>query len=321
MTTAVRETSLPLELVRRGKVRDVYAVDDDRILMVTTDRISAFDVVMNEAIPLKGVVLTQLTAWWLAQLCTDGAPGIEHHLISADIDAIIEQLPALSSHREQLAGRTMLCIRTDVIPVECVIRGYITGSAWKEYRRSGTLAGEKLPEGLQESDRLVPPIFSPATKAETGHDENITFSAVAGRLGDDTASRLEQLARTVYDFGRERAEPRGIILADTKFEFGWRDGRLLLIDEVLTPDSSRFWPRDGYVPGRSQPSFDKQPLRDWLDVQRQAGRWNGEAPPPTLPPEIVEETSLRYQDAYFRLTGVPLADVFMPGAAHLKENG
>jgi phosphoribosylaminoimidazole-succinocarboxamide synthase len=302
MTTALRVTELPLPLARRGKVRDVYEVDADRLLMVTTDRISAFDVVMNEAIPYKGAVLTQLTAWWLAQL-----PGaVAHHLITADTDEIMAAVPSLIPHREALAGRAMLTHKAEVIPIECVIRGYLTGSAWKEYRAAGTLAGEALAAGLRESDRLDPPVFSPATKAETGHDENITIASVVERVGRDTAATLEHLARTVYEFGRATAEPRGIIVADTKFEFGWRAGRLLLIDEVLTPDSSRFWPADQYAPGRGQPSFDKQPLRDWLDVERTAGRWNGDAPAPTLPPEVIQATSLRYREAFHRLTGSPL---------------
>ncbi len=302
MSRALITTQLPLPLVRRGKVRDVYAVDADRLLLVTTDRISAFDVVMNEAIPGKGAVLTQLTAWWLTQL----RERVAHHLLSADTDEIIRQIPVLATHRDQLAGRAMLCLTAAVVPIECVIRGYITGSAWKEYREHGTLAGEPLSRGLRESDRLDPPIFSPATKAETGHDENITPAQVVASLGADTATTLEQLARTIYEFGRATAEPRGIIVADTKFEFGFRDGQLLLIDEVLTPDSSRFWPANDYSPGRGQLSFDKQPLRDWLDAERRAGRWNGEAPPPTLPPEVIRATSIRYRDAYHRLTGEPL---------------
>ncbi|GAB1341254.1 phosphoribosylaminoimidazolesuccinocarboxamide synthase [Gemmatimonas sp.] len=299
---ALVQTDLPLPLVRRGKVRDVYEVDADRLLLVTTDRISAFDVVMHEAIPFKGTVLTQLTAWWLAQLPST----IEHHLISADTDEIIAAVPALAPYKAALAGRSMLTVKAEVVPIECVIRGYITGSAWKEYQAGGTLAGEPLPVGLRESDRLDPPIFSPATKAETGHDENITIGSVVEQLGPETAATLEAMARTIYEFGRATAEPRGIIVADTKFEFGWRDGRVLLIDEVLTPDSSRFWPADRYEPGHGQPSFDKQPLRDWLDTERRAGRWNGEAPPPTLPPDIIDATSLRYRDAYQRITGQPL---------------
>lgn len=299
---ALVHTDLPLPLVRRGKVRDVYGVDDDRLLLVTTDRISAFDVVMHEAIPYKGAVLTQLTAWWLGQL----SGQIAHHLLTADTDEILREIPALAPHRAALAGRSMLCVRADVVPIECVIRGYITGSAWKEYQATGTLAGEALASGLVESDQLVPPIFSPATKAETGHDENITVRAVVDAVGAETAATLERYARQVYEFGRAVAEPRGIIVADTKFEFGWRNGSLLLIDEVLTPDSSRFWPASSYTPGRSQPSFDKQPLRDWLDVERRAGRWNGEAPPPTLPLEVIEATSVRYRDAFARLTGAAL---------------
>ncbi len=308
---AMTGTTLPLALLRRGKVRDVYIVDDERLLLVTTDRISAFDVVMHEPIPYKGAVLTQLTAWWLSQL----AGQVEHHLLSADTGEIIAALPVLAPHSEALAGRAMLCVRADVVPVECVIRGYLTGSAWKEYAASGTLAGESLPTGLHESDRLDPPLFSPATKAETGHDENITVPSVIASLGPETAAALERMARTLYEFGRATAAPRGIIVADTKFEFGWRAGRLLLIDEVLTPDSSRFWPADSYAPGRGQPSFDKQPLRDWLDVERHAGRWNGDAPAPTLPPEVIRATSLRYREAFLRLTGAPLdlARLGLPG--------
>lgn len=306
---ALRSTDLPLQLLRRGKVRDVYEVDASRVLLVTTDRISAFDVVMNEPIPMKGVVLTQLSAWWFRQLESLAGEGVRHHMISADINEIVAELPQLAPYRAMLNGRTMLAHRVEIIPVECVIRGYITGSAWKEYKTQGTLAGEALPAGLLESDRLVPPIFSPATKAESGHDMNITVAEVEALVGKATAQQLELLARRVYEFGRARAEPRGIIVADTKFEFGRFGDGLLLADEVLTPDSSRFWPADSWQPGRGQPSFDKQPLRDWLDVERNAGRWNGDAPPPTLPPEVVEATSARYQDAFFRVTGVQLASV------------
>src|SRR6187402_81681 len=199
--TAVATTQLPLPLVRRGKVRDVYAVDADRLLLVTTDRISAFDVVMNEAIPYKGAVLTQLTAWWLAQL----GSRVENHLISADTDEIVRVVPALAPHRSEIAGRAMLCVAAEVVPIECVVRGYITGSAWKEYRQHGTLAGESLAAGLLESDRLDPPIFSPATKAETGHDENITITQVISEVGKETADKLEHLARTIYEFGRATA--------------------------------------------------------------------------------------------------------------------
>jgi phosphoribosylaminoimidazole-succinocarboxamide synthase len=300
--TPVHRTDLPLPLVRRGKVRDVYAVDDDRLLIVASDRVSAFDVVMGEAVPWKGAVLTQLTAWWLRQL----DDVVDHHLLSANADEVVREVPALAEHRALLVGRAMLCVRTEVFPVECVVRGYLSGSAWKEYRAHGTLAGEALPTGLRESDRFDQPVFSPATKAETGHDENITPGRVAELLGTDVAHALERLARLVYERGRDVAGARGIIIADTKFEFGARDGRILLIDEVLTPDSSRFWPAESYEPGRGQPSFDKQPLRDWLEAERHAGRWNGDAPAPALPSEVVQATSLRYLEAYRRLTGTDL---------------
>jgi phosphoribosylaminoimidazole-succinocarboxamide synthase len=309
---AVATTALPLPLLRRGKVRDVYAVDETHLLLVATDRVSAFDVVMHEAIPGKGIALTQISAWWFEQLSHALATEIVHHLVTADTAAIIAQTPVLRGYEDTIAGRAMLCLRTDVVPIECVIRGYLSGSAWKEYRERGTLAGEPLPSGLIESDRFPTPLFSPATKAETGHDENITVLDVARTVGADTAHRLESLSRAVYAFGARTALERGIIVADTKFEFGLRDGQLLLIDEVLTPDSSRFWPADRYRPGRSQPSFDKQPLRDWLDAERRAGRWNGEAPPPTLPDEVVDATSTRYLDAYRLLTGASL-DIAAPG--------
>ena len=270
--------------------------------MVATDRVSAFDVVMRETVPYKGAVLTQLTAWWLRQLESD----VPHHMISADADEIIRAVPALEVHRDLLRGRAMLAWRADVFPVECVIRGYIAGSAWKEYRTHGTLAGEALRAGLRESDRLDPPIFSPATKAETGHDENITIARMAGIVGGTETQELERLARTVYSRGLTIAEPRGIIIADTKFEFGVRDGRIIIVDEVLTPDSSRFWPASEYAPGRSQPSFDKQPLRDYLDSERVAGRWSGNYPPPALPAAVVNATSTRYLDAFRRITGTDL---------------
>ena len=300
--TALATSSLPFPVVRRGKVRDVYAVDDDRLLLVATDRVSAFDVVMRETVPYKGAVLTQITAWWLRSL--EGR--VEHHMLAADADAIVGAVPALAPHESLLRGRAMLVKRTEVFPVECVMRGYIAGSCWKEYQASGTLAGETLPAGLVESARLDPAVFSPATKAETGHDENITIPRMREILGAATTAELERLTRLVYEHGREVAARRGILIADTKFEFGRRGGRIVLIDEVLTPDSSRFWPADRYVPGRAQPSFDKQPLRDWLDGERRAGRWNGEAPPPALPDEIVRATSERYLDAYRRITGSTL---------------
>jgi phosphoribosylaminoimidazole-succinocarboxamide synthase len=301
--TTMRASELPLPRIGRGKVRDIYAVGDDRLLLVTTDRISAFDVVMAETIPMKGVVLTQISAWWFGQL--NGV--VPHHMIGADADTIISQVPALRDHRAAIAGRAMLCRRTEVFPIECVIRGYLSGSAWKEYAQHGTLAGEKLPPGLVESAKLEPAIFSPATKAETGHDENITIARMREILGDDVAHQLERMTRAVYALGEKISRDQGIIIADTKFEFGRDgDGRIILIDEVMTPDSSRFWAADVYRPGQPQPSFDKQPLRDYLDAERRAGRWNGEAPAPLLPASVVDATSKRYLEAYRRITGTAL---------------
>jgi phosphoribosylaminoimidazole-succinocarboxamide synthase len=298
----VAYTELPLSLWRRGKVRDVYEVDDKHLLLVATDRVSAFDVVMRETVPYKGAVLTQISAWWLRQL----GDLVPHHMVSADVDEIVNAVPALTDSRSLLAGRSMLCRRTEVFPVECVVRGYVAGSAWKEYRSSGTLAGEPLPAGLRESDRLESPLFSPATKAESGHDENITRSTMASVVGANIAKRLEEISLRIYEFGNQRTEPRGIIIADTKFEFGSLDGEIVLVDEVLTPDSSRFWPVAQFEPGRSQPSFDKQPLRDYLDDERRAGRWDGDPPPPRLPREVIAATSTRYLEAFERITGAPL---------------
>jgi phosphoribosylaminoimidazole-succinocarboxamide synthase len=298
--TSLLASDLPLPKIGRGKVRDIYAVDNDRLLLLTTDRISAFDVVMAETIPMKGAVLTQVSAFWFNEL--EGV--VPHHMITADTDGIIDEVPALQSHRTDILGRAMLCRRTTVFPIECVIRGYLSGSAWKEYAAQGTLAGEKLPQGLVESAKLEPAIFSPATKAETGHDENITISRMREIVGDEVAYTLESMTRAIYTLGEELAREQGIIIADTKFEFGRdQDGRIILIDEVMTPDSSRFWAVDDYVPGRAQASFDKQPLRDYLDAERRASRWNGEAPPPPLPASVVDATSKRYLEAYRRITG------------------
>ena len=302
MTAVVGTTDLPLPRVRRGKVRDVYAVGDDRLLLVASDRVSAFDVVMAELVPHKGAVLTQITAWWLRQFESE----VAHHMLSADANDIVRFVPELAPHRETLAGRAMLCRRTDVFPIECVVRGYLSGSAWKEYRDHGTLAGEPLPTGLAESARFKAPVFSPATKADSGHDENITIAEMQRVIGTANAAELERLAQLVYSRGRDIAERRGILVADTKFEFGHVDGKVLLIDEVLTPDSSRFWLAAAYAPGGAQPSFDKQPLRDWLDGERRAHRWNGNAPSPPLPSHVLEATSARYLDAFHRLTGSPL---------------
>ena len=302
--TTLLASNLPLPRIGKGKVRDIYAVGEDRVLLLTTDRISAFDVVMAETIPMKGAVLTQISAWWFNEL--EGV--VPHHMISADADAIIAEVPALKEHRSEILGRAMLCRRTTVFPIECVIRGYLSGSAWKEYAASGTLAGEKLPAGMVESEQLEPAIFSPATKAESGHDENITVARMREVVGDDVAHQLESMTRAVYTLGEKLARDQGIIIADTKFEFGRdQEGRIILIDEVMTPDSSRFWAVDAYKPGQPQPSFDKQPLRDYLDLERKAGRWNGDAPPPPLPRSVVDATSKRYLEAYRRVTGKDLS--------------
>jgi phosphoribosylaminoimidazole-succinocarboxamide synthase len=303
MSHTVAESGLPLPLIARGKVRDVHAVGDDRLLLVATDRISAFDVVLPQPIPGKGAVLTQLTAWWLPQLA-DITPN---HLITADADTIIREVPELASTRDIWADRAMLVKRADVVMIECVVRGYVSGSAWSEYRKHGTLAGEPLPAGLQESQRLDPPIFSPATKATTGHDENITFDRMCELVGVDLATELKRRSLAIYERGREVAERAGIILADTKFEFGrLPDGTLILIDEVLTPDSSRFWPKESYAPGRGQPSLDKQPVRDYLEGLVSRGEWNKEPPPPDLPTEVVRTTSDRYRGVFKRMTGFDL---------------
>jgi phosphoribosylaminoimidazole-succinocarboxamide synthase len=301
--TTMLASDLPLPRIGRGKVRDIYAVGDDRVLLLTTDRISAFDVVMAETIPMKGAVLTQISAFWFNEL--EGV--VPHHMITADADAIIGGVPALKGYRASLEGRAMLCRRTKVFPIECVIRGYLSGSAWKEYAAHGTLAGEKLPGDLLESGKLEPAIFSPATKAETGHDENVTIAQMREIVGDEVAYTLESMTRAVYSLGNRISRDHGIIIADTKFEFGRdADGRIILIDEVMTPDSSRFWAADVYKPGQPQPSFDKQPLRDYLDAERRAGRWNGEAPPPPLPASVVDATSKRYLEAYRRITGAEI---------------
>jgi phosphoribosylaminoimidazole-succinocarboxamide synthase len=297
----LKDTTLPLPLLRRGKVRDVYDVDANTVLLVATDRMSAFDVVMKEAIPYKGAVLTQMTAWWLQQLT-----GITHHMLSADAHDIVARVPVLAPHESLLAGRAMLAVKTEPYPVECVVRGYLSGSGWKEYRQHGTLAGEALPAGLLESQQLPTPLFTPATKAESGHDENISRAQAAERLGSSIAVELERLSLEVYGRGAAIARENGILIADTKFEFGALDGQIILIDEVMTPDSSRFWAADTYQPGTVPPSFDKQPLRDYLERERKAGNWNGEAPPPALPADVIAATSARYLDAFKRITGRPL---------------
>ena len=304
---ALHQSDLPLPLLSKGKVRDVYEVGADMLFMVASDRVSAFDVVLPQPVPSKGEVLTQVTAWWLSQL--EGR--VDHHLISVIPDEIEAKIPELKDTREQWARRAMLVKRTDPVLVECVVRGYITGSAWKEYKKEGTLAGEPLPEGLSESGRLEPAIFSPASKAQEGdHDENISFGAVEELLGQDMAHQLRHLAFEIYAFGNRTAEERGIILADTKFEFGMTpDGKVILIDEVLTPDSSRFWPKEHYQVGRGQPSLDKQPIRDYLET---LSGWDKRPPPPDLPDEVVQATTERYLEIFRRLTGTELADYAPP---------
>jgi phosphoribosylaminoimidazole-succinocarboxamide synthase len=279
----------------QGKVRDIYDLGD-RLLLVATDRISAFDVVMADPIPDKGRILTQISAFWF-RLLSDIIP---HHLISLDVE---DFPPAARAHREELAGRTMLVKKTRPLPVECIVRGYLAGTGWADYKKTGAVCGIALPPGLQESDRLPEPIFTPSTKAELGtHDENITFEEAVASIGHDLAARVREVSLALYRRARDWAEPRGIILADTKFEFGAANGELLLIDEVLTPDSSRFWPRDDYEPGRAQKSYDKQYLRDYLESLG----WNKKPPPPPLPPEVVANTRAKYLEALKNLTGEDL---------------
>jgi phosphoribosylaminoimidazole-succinocarboxamide synthase len=278
------------ELFAQGKVRDIYEAGDD-LLMVASDRISAFDVVLPTPIPDKGRVLTALSLFWFEKT----ADLVPNHLITADVN----EFPQPFRGDPELAGRAMLVRRADMFPVECVARGYITGSGWKDYQRTGAVCGIPLAAGLVESERLPEPIFTPATKAATGHDENISIEEAGELIGEGLAQRLKELTLGVYQRGADIASTRGILLADTKFEFGFIDGEIALCDEVLTPDSSRFWPADTYQPGGAQPSFDKQYVRDWLD----ASGWNHEPPPPELPAEVVEATAARYREAYERLSG------------------
>ena len=289
------ETSLAgIELRARGKVRDIYAAGDF-LVIVATDRLSAFDYILPTPVPYKGRVLTALTIFWL-ELLRDIVPN---HFVSADVgDYPKEFLP----YREQLEGRSMLVRRAKMIEVECVARGYLSGSGWKDYQRDGHICGIPLPSGLRESDRLPHPIFTPASKAQSGHDENISFEKVASQIGDPLAGQLGALTLDIYARADAYAETRGIVIADTKFEFGFVGDRLVLADEVLTPDSSRFWPRDKYRPGGPQPSFDKQYVRDYLE----SIHWNKQPPAPALPPEVMEQTSNRYQEAYRLLTGKSL---------------
>ena len=296
MQVVTRTEITEYPLMARGKVRDIYDLGDGQALIVTTDRMSAFDVVMNEPIPYKGVVLNQITLFWM-DMFADLAPN---HLLAVTPD---EFPAALAPYRDQLEGRAVVVRLADPLPIECIVRGYITGSGWKDYLRTGAVCGIELPRGLQESERLERPLFTPSTKAELGsHDENITLDQARASAGADVADKAGELALAIYSRARDYAAGRGIIIADTKFEFGMTDQGLLLIDEVLTPDSSRFWPMDGYLAGRPQPSFDKQYLRDWLSRQD----WDKTPPPPALPQDVVDDTRGRYFEAFERLTGHPL---------------
>ena len=291
--TALPDLGLPLR--HSGKVRDIYDAGDGRLLMVTSDRVSAFDVVLPEPVPDKGRVLTAMSAFWFEDL----ADVVPHHLLSTDLDALPE-----GARRPELAGRVMLVHEAEMLPIECIVRGYLTGSAWKEYQRSGTMHGQRLPEGLVESDRLAQPVFTPSTKATEGHDVNISFDEAVALVGADVAERVREASVELYRRGAHRAAEHGIIIADTKFEFGLVDGELVVADELLTPDSSRFWPLDEWEPGRTPPSFDKQPLRDELD----ASGWDHTPPPPSLSPATVDATRRRYVEAYERVTGRSFAD-------------
>lgn len=295
MTPVLRETHLPgIKLHSRGKVRDVYEVSSDQLLVVATDRLSAFDVVMAEGIPDKGRVLNQLSKFWFELF-----RNVPSHILTANVDEYPAEFRPFS---DQLTGRSMLVKRAQPFPIECVARGYLAGSGWKDYRATEAVCGIRIPAGLVESSRLEEPIFTPATKAVTGHDENISWDQTVATVGRKTAEQLRDRTLDLYSRAREYAAERGILIADTKFEWGvWQD-EIILIDEVLTPDSSRFWPKDGYAPGRSQPSFDKQFVRDYLESLK----WNKQPPPPPLPSEVVHKTAEKYRDAYQLITGRPL---------------
>jgi len=290
--TSIRE----YPLLSRGKVRDIYEIDPQTLLIVTTDRMSAFDVIMNEPIPYKGVVLNQITLYWM-DACKD---LVRNHLLATDV----RDFPAaLAPHAGDLEGRAVIVRKAKPLPIECIVRGYLTGSGFKDYKATGSVCGYKIPSGLVDSDKLETPLFTPSTKADLGaHDENITLADAKSRIGEGLLKKIQELSLAIYSRGRDLAAERGIIIADTKFEFGLDGKDILLIDEVMTPDSSRFWPADKYVPGQSQPSFDKQYLRDWLS----GTGWDKTPPPPTLPAEVIAETQKKYLEAYELLTGTPL---------------
>jgi len=287
----VTKTDLPLKAFKKGKVRDVYETNDNLIL-VMTDRISAFDFVLHEPIPNKGVFLTQISRFWF-NFFKDSIPN---HLISTDVNDFPGEL---QEHKETLDGRTMLTKKAKVFPVECIVRGYISGSAWKSYQKDGTVCGIKLPEGLRESDKFDEPLFTPSTKADTGHDINISYEEMVKLIGKEDAEKIKEISLKMYNEGAEYARKKGIIIADTKFEFGKIGDQIIVVDEVLTPDSSRFWPADLYEPGKSQPSFDKQYVRDYLT----STGWDKNSDPPHLPENVINETSRKYQEAYEKITG------------------
>ncbi|MFQ5746016.1 MAG: phosphoribosylaminoimidazolesuccinocarboxamide synthase [Gemmatimonadota bacterium] len=296
----LEESGLPFPLLRRGKVRELYEVGG-RVLLVASDRISAFDCVLSPPVPGKGAVLTQMSAYWFGRT----GHRVRNHLLSAEPEEIVRLEPGLADSRDVWEGRAMLVRRAEPLAVECVVRGFLAGSAWREYEASGTLAGEPLPEGLAEASELPEPIFSPATKAETGHDENITYAGLEGIVGRKVAALLRDTSLLLYDFAAAQARAKGIVIADTKFEFGVAEsGEILLIDEALTPDSSRFWPADGLASGRPPESLDKQPVRDYLEGLVREGAWNREPPAPALPGRVVEATTNRYLDAFTRITGL-----------------
>ena len=297
LDSVLLKTNFPeLKLHASGKVRDVYEIGDKQLLFVASDRISAFDYVLATGIPQKGSVLNQISLFWFDFL----ADIVPDHLITANVD---EYPPEIRKYKDQLRGRSMLVRRAEMFPVECVVRGYISGSAWKEYKASGKVSGISLPAGLKESDAFPEPIFTPSTKATTGHDENISFDQMCEIVGVETASHLRDLTLRVYKKAAAYARQRGIIIADTKFEFGHTEHGITLADEVLTPDSSRFWPADKYQPGRAQDSYDKQYVRDYLEQIH----WNKQPPAPALPPDVARRTSDKYQEAYYQLTGHKLA--------------
>ena len=291
ITTKTEISTYPL--LSRGKVRDIYDIDEKTLLIVTTDRMSAFDVIMDRPIPYKGVILNQITLFWMDKF----KDIIPNHLVESDVD----RFPAaLAPWKDELEGRAVLVRKAKPLPVECIVRGYIAGSGWKDYQKTGTICGYQLPAGMRESDKLEPPLFTPSSEAELGRlDQNVRPAEAARLLGEDVARKVQETTLAIYEAGRTYAASRGIIVADTKFEFGFVDGELRLIDEVLTPDSSRFWPADQYEPGHSQPSFDKQYLRDWLSAQP----WDMQPPAPALPDEVVDATARRYREAYHILTG------------------